>query len=417
MTALVKSPELIDVQGKIDHLNREVAEAFDDAKTPSGELDLKKVKIAGCDSTAEKAAWVKAKNAEIAELGAKRDDLKLLVQGANLIAAREEAGAAEAFVETGDGSGPGGAGRRFVKSFSEMFIGSQAHKTKGLVQEFEDMELKTLLSTSAGWAPDVVRGPRVVDAATRPIELLDIIPTTTTEQASVTFMEETTFTNNAAETAEGAAKPEAALGFTEQTSPVRKIAVTLPVTDEQLEDVPRLRGWLDQRLPFMVRQRLALQIAVGDGTAPNLSGILDQTGIQTQAKGADPTPDAVYKAMVKVMTTGMAMPDAFITNPLDWQDIRLLRTTDGIYIWGNPSEAGPERIWGLNVALVQAMTQNTGVVGDFGNFSELAVRKGMTVDVGYVNDDFRKNLQTLRAEMRVALMWYRQTAFCSVTGI
>jgi HK97 family phage major capsid protein len=234
----------------------------------------------------------------------------------------------------------------------------------------------------------------------------------------VQYMEETTFTNAAAETAEGGTYPEAALAYTEQTSLVRKISVFLPVTDEQLEDEPRIRGVIDNRLPFMVRQRLDSQILVGNGTAPNLRGILNVAGIQTQAKGADPTPDAVYKAMVKVMTTGQANPDTVVFNPNDWQDVRLLRTADGIYIWGNPSDAGPERIWGLRAVMAQAMTADTALVGDFGNYAELAVRRGVDVQVSNSHSTyFVEGKQAIRADMRVALVVYRPAAFATVTGI
>ena len=137
-----------------------------------------------------------------------------------------------------------------------------------------------------------------------------MIPTIQTTQNAFVYMEETTYTNAAAETLEGAAKPEAALALTQRTAPIRKVAVWIAVTDEQLEDVPGIQDYLEQRLSFMVRQRLDSQILVGTGVAPNLLGVLNVVGIQTQAKATDPTPDAIYKAMTKVEVVGQAMPSA-----------------------------------------------------------------------------------------------------------
>lgn len=402
MSKTITFPELKEIEGKLAERRQKLHTIFDEA---GADMDMAKVKSLEGDSAAKVDA-IRALNEEIDDLAKKAEDLREVKR----IAERTQDSDEDPAVESGDDR-PGGR-----KSMADQFLESKAYENKGTEVEL-DFDLKTLMSTSAGWAAEVERRDTVVPYATRPIELVDLLPTTGTDGGSITYWEETTYTNNAAETAEGGSMPEGALALTERTATVRKIPVLLPVTDEQLEDRPRVRSLIDFRLPFMVRQRLSLQIAVGDGSAPNLRGILNVAGIQTQAKGSDPTPDAVYKAMVKTMTTGQAMPNAYVTNPLDWQDIRLLRTADGIYIWGSPSEPGPDRIWGLRTVLVQAMTENTGVVGDFANFSELVIRKGVSVDVGYINDDFGKGRQTFRAQLRAALIWYRPTAFCSVTGI
>ena len=220
-------------------------------------------------------------------------------------------------------------------------------------------QFKTLMTTVAGWGPESVRIPGlVVPAVTRPVQLLDIIPMGRTGMEQVVYMEETTRTHGAAEKAEGATFAESAFVLDEKTSNVRKITDSLPVTDEQLEDVEMMGGYINGRLTFGLRQRLDTQALIGNGTAPNLRGIKNVVGILTQAKGADPVPDAFFKAMRKIRVTGRAMPTHHLIHPEDWEKVRLLRTTDGIYIWGNPSEAGPERMWRvLKTARWRCITQ------------------------------------------------------------
>ncbi len=308
-----------------------------------------------------------------------------------------------------------------TKSFGQMVVESEAYI--GRSQEKEamigaGMEFKTLFETTAGWAPETTRTGRVVLDAQRPIQVIDAIPNGRISQAAEVYMEETTFTNNAAEAAEGAQFGEAALAYTERSNSVRKIAVFLPVTDEQLEDEAGIASLLDNRLGFMVRQRLDLQLLVGDGIAPNLIGFNNVSGIQTQAKGADSVPDAVYKGMTKIRVTGQAVPSAYITHPNDWQGVRLLTTTDGIYLWGSPSEAGPERIWGLPVVQAQAQTENTGLVGDYAAHTQFSLKKGVTVKISDSHSDyFIKGKLAIRAELRGVLTTYRPEAICTITGI
>jgi HK97 family phage major capsid protein len=242
----------------------------------------------------------------------------------------------------------------------------------------------------------------------------DLLARGQTTLPTIRYLREDTYTNAADTVAEGASKPEASWDTSEQDAAVRKIAVTTKVTDELFADFPAIRSYINERLPFMVAQKEDTQLLVGDGVAPNILGLLNTVGIQTQAKGADPTPDAIYKAMIKVMTVGFFTPDGIVLHPLDWQDIALLRTADGMYIWGNPAQ----RIWGLQAVLTTSETQNTGLVGAFRLGAQVFYREGIRVEATNTNsDDFVKNLITIRAEQREALAVYRPLAFCTVTGI
>jgi len=75
-----------------------------------------------------------------------------------------------------------------------------------------------------------------------------------------------TFTNSAAEKAEGDAAAESALALTATTDEVEEIGTFVPVSKVQLEDVPMAEAYLTNRLTFMVRQKLDKQILEGSGT-------------------------------------------------------------------------------------------------------------------------------------------------------
>jgi HK97 family phage major capsid protein len=128
--------------------------------------------------------------------------------------------------------------------------------------------------------------------------------------------------------------------------------------------------------------------------------------------------DAFFKAMTKIRVTGRAIPTHHLIHPTDWQDIRLTRTADGIYIFGSPTDSGPERLWGLPVVQQDADAAGTGYVGSFQpSWISLFEKRGIDVQVGYVGTQFTEGKRTVRADMRAALVVFRPAAFCEVTGL
>ena len=423
----VKFKSLKDAKGTYEDRMAKQKQIYDEA----GEgMDMDKVKCIEGDTT--------AKLAKMAELEAEMSDCIADIKAFEEIAKKREdflelERKNKGVVKTpGSVDVPGGSQAKEFTGLGDLFIASDTYKEyvgdngrKGsLAKNVKasviggDFGLKTLFQTTAGWAPETTRTGLVVPDAQRPIEVTDLLPAGRTSQAAVVYMEETTFTNTAAEAAEGGQYPEATLALTEQSVPVRKIAVFIPVTDEQLEDELQVSSYLNNRLPFMIRQRLDGQIINGDGIAPNITGILNTAGILTQARGGDTNEDAFYKAMVLVMTTGQAMPSNHIINPTNWQTIRLRKTADGIYIFGDPAQAGAISLWGLPIAQAQVIAAGTGITGDFPNFIELTERRGIEVKISDSHDDFFiKGKQAIRADMRVAMPVYRPAAFASVTGL
>lgn len=311
-----------------------------------------------------------------------------------------------------------------VPSFGELVTGSKswAGSRTPFGQRIEvslgDTGMKTLLQTSAGWQPRTGNGSILVDKIIRPVQVLDLFPVDRTDLFEIPSMEETTRTQAAAEMAEAASYAEDAFAFTRRTSPVKKIGSEIPVTDEQLDDVPGMNALLNNRLVFGVRARIDQQIMVGDGTGSNLTGLTSASNVQSQAKGADPTANAVLKAITLVRVSGRANPTHVFMHGTDIQNLRLAQNAMGDYQFGPPYVAGESTLWGLPIIQTEALTAGTAVVASVNPmWMQLFYRKDIEVQVGFVNDQFIKGQKTLRADARVALWIGRGQAICKVTGL
>jgi len=403
-------PNLKELREEIKAKSQVLHGIFEEA---GPDLDMSKVKSLEGDSKA-KTEKIKGLNDELSALGIKVDELKSIDDARN----QAERMYKDTHVVSLPQPEPKASGEPEYKTIGTRIMEAKNEWFDQKRDVKVPFDMKTDFTTSAGWAPESLRLPGAVMSPARPIAVVDFIPQYPTSQAAIVYMLETTATFSAAEKAEAAAYAESTFALTATTRTVEKVTTSLPVTDEQLDDVPAAAQYIDQRLTYDLKRRLDLQVLEGDGSTPNILGTLSIGGsLQTQALGTDPVPDAIYKAFDLVRTVGFTEPSVLFINPSDWQPVRLLRTADGIYIWGSPTEAGPERIWGKTVLQTTAVTANTAITGDYTMFSGLYVRKGITISTGYVNDDFAKGLRTIRAEIRCAMVHFRTAAFCTVTGI
>ena len=390
-----------------------IAKVFEEA---GEDMDFAKVKSLDGDTQA-KLDQIKTMNTELDTLHKRYEESEELVKAAieakdiNKLFNTPENGAVHPDAKAG-GSKP------MYKSIGELFMESKASEMKEVGCKVEGIDLKTLFQTSAGWDPEEVRIPRVELYPLRKLMVMDHFPMYATTRDLIKYMKETTFTNNAAEAAAGGTYGEAEIVLGEGSDEVEKVATWLPVTDEQLEDVDGIASYLNGRLTYMVQARIDSQLLVGDGSTPNLLGTLNLAAIQTQAKASDPVPDAIHKAFTKIRAVGFAEPTVLFLHPNDWQGIRLLRTADGIYIFGSPQDAGVDRIWGVNVAQTTAETEGTGCAGDYAMYAGIFMKRGIEFKVTNAHSDFFiSGKQAIRADVRLASVHFRDTAFCEITGI
>ena len=265
---------------------------------------------------------------------------------------------------------------------------------------------------------------RIRELPQRQLFVRSVIPVVEAEGDRVWYVRHTAYTNQAAPVSPGAEKPRSTITIERVEQPVTTIAhVTEPIDRALLADFDELSVFLDETLRIGILLAEENQILNGNGTAPNLRGILQTTGIQTHAKGVDSQADAVYKAITKVRLQHF-QPDAVVLHPNDWQDVRLSKTSQGDYLAAPIIEGDPDRLFGVEVFTSPVIAEGTGLVGAFGVGATIYDREQAVVkfaETGGLGDAgaeiFSRNQVVVRAEERLAFGVEYPAAFCEVTGL
>lgn len=245
----------------------------------------------------------------------------------------------------------------------------------------------------------------------------DLLSVQQTSLASVPYIRELNAATNetgATAVAEGSAKPEVTMEFEQADAPIRKIAAWVPVTMEILQDAPTLAGYINTRLAYMLAVREEAQILSGPGTAPNIRGITETTGTQTQAAVNDDLPATVGLAIAKIENVD-GDADGFAVNPLDfWTGIveRHATQMDGDGSVGIPYGRPPSGPWGLPTVRTRSLAQGSSVVGAWRLGATLFDRMQITIRTSDSHDDyFVNNKSAVLAEERVGLAVHRPDFF------
>lgn len=215
---------------------------------------------------------------------------------------------------------------------------------------------------------------------------------------------------------EGGSKPEGQNAFSRADAPVRKVAVWVPATEEILADAPTVRSYIDDRLRYMVMLARELQILKGNGLAPDLTGILNTAGIQTQgATSGDPIV-TIANALAKIENVDL-QPDGVTMNPIDFWTMAARRTSgSGQLDIINFQDPVSPRIWGLPVVSTRSQTGGHVTVGAWKLAAMVLNREDVTLRVGDQHSDyFIKNLLVILCETRLALAIHRPDGFVDAT--
>jgi HK97 family phage major capsid protein len=248
----------------------------------------------------------------------------------------------------------------------------------------------------------------------------DLISVQPTGLSSVPYIRELNAATNeggAATTSEGSAKAEVTMQFVQADAPIRKITAWIPAVTEILADAPTLRGYIDSRLAYMILLREEAQVLAGNGSAPNLRGITETTGTQTQSAVAGDVPATFALAFGKIENVD-GDPDGVAMNPLDfWGAVATRHATQFDNGFGGNAPAELSSIsWGERVVRTRALAEGSAIVGSWFLGATLFQREGVSIRIGDQHSDyFVLNKVAILGEERVGLAVHRPDFFVETT--
>ena len=211
--------------------------------------------------------------------------------------------------------------------------------------------------------------------------------------------------------AESNLKSQFDLDLVEATVNVETIAGWLRVTRKAMNNIPGFVSFLQARLPEKFQRALDAQILYGDGTTPNLKGIL------TSGNFVASTAVASQKLIDKLIDDVATLGDKYerdatgiLLRPIDYYGF-FKNKASGSGQYDLPEGVtfvnGQLYLFGIPVYASTAITAPDYVVGDFDMGAQLLTQEGMRIEF-FEQDgtNVRENKVTVRIEGNYALPVY-----------
>lgn len=238
-----------------------------------------------------------------------------------------------------------------------------------------------------------------------PLRLRSLIPAGSTAGSGILYVRETSFTSSTIiPIAPGGLKGAAELTYEVQQQPAITVPAYMKLPRQYWDDFAMLQSWMNSRLLYGLADAEENQLLNGNGVAPNLQGFMAVAIAVTPA--ASGLIAGVAAGLAAVYSRGY-LPTGIVVNANDWG--KALATI-------TPVLTGPLNLWGVPVIVSRYMAAGSYLTGQFNPYSQIFDRDEAAVEVADQNqDDFIRNLVTVRAEERLALAIYQPGAFAKGT--
>ena len=305
-------------------------------------------------------------------------------------------------------------------------------KTPGTIACDEVRMSKAATDTQAVGGHTGAFGPLVVDLDkdfVKPVQprlvVADLLGTGSVSGNAIQYPVFGALEGGTATVGEGRQKPQMHVtNPTWVTDALGEIAGWFKLTDDMAEDLAYVVSEINTTALFDLALREEKQLLSGNGTAPNLRGILNRSGVQSYTVDpADTNADGIFKAMTLAQEASGYVADAIVINPQDYEALRLAKDSNGQYYaggffggaYGNGDLMVNPPVWGRKTVVTTAIDAGTVLVGAFA-MAKVFRKGGVRVEsTNSHDDDFTNDKSTVRVRERVGLQVKYPASFVKVT--
>jgi HK97 family phage major capsid protein len=277
-----------------------------------------------------------------------------------------------------------------------------------------DMSLSNITDLAAA---NVQLLPGIIPAAPRKLHVRALLPTGVMTTSAIHYLQETGSEGAAAAWLDNSGnKPQIDFDLTEKVAPSEFIAGYLRITRKALDDISAMRSYLQTRLLESYLDAEDNQILNGNGTSPNLDGIITNAEAYTGFRTIQ--VEKLIDSIAQVESNNHSA-NGILLSPEQYYALLLTKGTTNDYtlpgLGSVNSVNGQLFVAGIPVFRSTAMSDSNYIVGDWAIGAQLFIRENPIVR--FFEEDgtnVRENKITVRVEGRVALPIYYTDAF--VTG-
>lgn len=290
-----------------------------------------------------------------------------------------------------------------------------AFKTVGTMLESNNI--------SGGNVPVEQRIPGLNVIATRRIRLIDLFAKGNTTSNVISWVYQANKDGAAGGTEEGATKNQIDFDLVVASQNVCKRTAFIKVSTEMLDDIDFIESEIRNELMRELLLDVELTAYSGNNTPPALNGV--RTVATAFAAGAFAATvdnannaDVLVVAMNQIALANQEAPNAILMNPNDITKLKLMKVsaTDRRYIDRLLYIGSTLTLDGVPMIGTTLVTSGEYLVGNF-DLSVLYQMDGIMINIGLDGNDWTKNLRTIIAEWRGALVTKNNNRTAFVKGV